>query len=206
MHFKPADCWVACHDIPVMLGSKDRGTKGQRDRGTLVPASSSVPPSLRPSISIAKLIDFGIAKFPQPPGAPPFTQHSVLSGTVAYASPEQCQSREVDHRSDIYSLGVVLYEMVTGQRPFTGARRQKLRSNRFKPNPSRLGSSIRISPEVWNGRFCGRWRRAQRSGNRARNFWPKSCAPARVKSSFPCSRFNRRRLNLVMKSGMLTRM
>ncbi len=70
--------------------------------------------------SIIKLIDFGIAKFPQPPGAPPFTQHSVLSGTVAYASPEQCQSREVDHRSDIYSLGVVLYEMVTGQRLFTG--------------------------------------------------------------------------------------
>jgi serine/threonine protein kinase len=70
--------------------------------------------------SIIKLIDFGIAKFPQPPGAPPFTQHSVLSGTVAYASPEQCQSRDVDYRSDIYSLGVVLYEMVTGQRLFTG--------------------------------------------------------------------------------------
>ncbi len=67
-----------------------------------------------------KLIDFGIAKFPQPPGAPPFTQHSTLAGTVAYASPEQCASRPVDHRSDIYSLGVALYEMVTGQRPFTG--------------------------------------------------------------------------------------
>ncbi len=68
----------------------------------------------------AKLIDFGIAKFPQPAGAPPFTQHSVLSGTVAYASPEQCQSKAVDHRSDIYSLGVMLYEMLTGERPFKG--------------------------------------------------------------------------------------
>lgn len=67
-----------------------------------------------------KLIDFGIAKFPQPPGAPPFTQYSVMSGTVAYASPEQCQSRLIDHRSDIYSLGIVLYEMLTGQRPFAG--------------------------------------------------------------------------------------
>jgi serine/threonine protein kinase len=67
-----------------------------------------------------RLIDFGIAKFPQPPGAPPFTQHSTLAGTVAYASPEQCASHPVDHRSDIYSLGVVLYEMVTGQRPFIG--------------------------------------------------------------------------------------
>jgi len=68
----------------------------------------------------AKLIDFGIAKFPQPAGAPPFTQHSVLSGTVAYASPEQSESKAVDHRSDIYSLGVMLYEMLTGERPFKG--------------------------------------------------------------------------------------
>src|SRR5215510_3828946 len=67
-----------------------------------------------------RIIDFGIAKFPQPPGAPPFTQHSTLAGTVSYASPEQCASHPVDHRSDIYSLGVVLYEMVTGQRPFNG--------------------------------------------------------------------------------------
>ena len=67
-----------------------------------------------------KLIDFGIAKFPQPPGMPPFTQHSALAGTVAYASPEQCASHPLDHRSDIYSLGVVLYEMTTGRRPFNG--------------------------------------------------------------------------------------
>jgi serine/threonine-protein kinase len=67
-----------------------------------------------------KLIDFGIAKFPQPAGAPPFTQHSRLSGTVAYASPEQCRSQAIDHRSDIYSLGIVLYETLAGERPFNG--------------------------------------------------------------------------------------
>jgi len=67
-----------------------------------------------------KLIDFGIAKFPQPPGAPPFTRHSSLIGAVAYASPEQCGSRPVDLRSDIYSLGAALYEMLTGERPFNG--------------------------------------------------------------------------------------
>jgi serine/threonine-protein kinase len=70
--------------------------------------------------SAIKLIDFGIARFPQPAGAPPFTRHAALGGTVSYASPEQCQSRPLDHRSDIYSLGVSLYEMLTGRRPFEG--------------------------------------------------------------------------------------
>jgi serine/threonine protein kinase len=87
-----------------------------------------------------KLIDFGIAKFPQPPGAPPFTQHSALAGTVAYASPEQCASHPVDHRSDIYSLGVVLYEMATGRRPFNGRTPTEvaLKQIQSEPTPPRL--------------------------------------------------------------------
>lgn len=67
-----------------------------------------------------RIIDFGISRFPQPQGTPQFTQYAVLSGTVSYASPEQCQGLALDHRTDIYSLGVTLYEMVTGQKPFTG--------------------------------------------------------------------------------------
>ncbi|HKQ72187.1 MAG TPA: serine/threonine-protein kinase [Blastocatellia bacterium] len=82
-----------------------------------------------------KLIDFGIAKFPQPPGAPPFTHHSTRAGTVAYASPEQCASHPVDHRSDIYSLGVVLYEMVTGQRPFNGRTPTEIALKQIKSEP-----------------------------------------------------------------------
>lgn len=93
----------------------------------------------------AKLIDFGIAKFPQPPGAPPFTQHSVLSGTVAYASPEQCQSRTVDHRSDIYSLGVMLYELLTGERPFKGRTPTEIAIHHLQtaPQPPR-----QLNPEI----------------------------------------------------------
>jgi serine/threonine protein kinase len=91
-----------------------------RESAFRIPDSVSVESARRSPQSAIKLIDFGIAKFPQPPGAPPFTQHATLAGTVAYASPEQCASHPVDHRSDIYSLGVVFYEMVTGQRPFTG--------------------------------------------------------------------------------------
>jgi serine/threonine protein kinase len=97
-----------------------------------------------------KLIDFGIAKFPQPPGAPPFTQHSTLAGTVAYASPEQCASHPVDHRSDIYSLGAVLYEMATGQRPFTGRTPTEvaLKQIQSEPKPPRsINPAISVAVE-----------------------------------------------------------
>lgn len=101
----------------IIADSEPENLGGSRQQSSTDDVHSS---TIRNSLSAIKLIDFGIAKFPQPPGAPPFTQHSVLSGTVAYASPEQCQSSIVDRRSDIYSLGIVLYEMLTGARPFAG--------------------------------------------------------------------------------------
>ncbi|HEX4950705.1 MAG TPA: protein kinase [Blastocatellia bacterium] len=72
-----------------------------------------------------KVLDFGLAKFTPRADSESSTlvktQPGVMMGTVAYMSPEQALGREVDHRSDIFSLGVVLYEMATGQRPFRGA-------------------------------------------------------------------------------------
>lgn len=97
--------------------------------------------------SAIKLIDFGIAKFPQPAGAPPFTHHSALSGTVAYASPEQCQSRSIDHRADIYSLGVVIYEMLTGQRPFNGRTPTEIALKQIQSEP--------LPPRVFNPELPG---------------------------------------------------
>jgi len=64
-----------------------------------------------------KIMDFGLAKLK---GVPRVTKIGATVGTVPYMSPEQAQGKEVDHRSDIFSFGVVLYEMMTGQLPFTG--------------------------------------------------------------------------------------
>lgn len=68
-----------------------------------------------------KVLDFGIAKLiGQNQKVSHQTAAGIILGTPEYMSPEQCRGVDVDHRSDIYSLGVVIYEMVTGDVPFPG--------------------------------------------------------------------------------------
>ncbi len=64
-----------------------------------------------------KIMDFGLAKLK---GVTKLTKTGATLGTIQYMSPEQAQGMEVDQRSDIFSFGVVLYEMITGQLPFKG--------------------------------------------------------------------------------------
>ncbi len=65
----------------------------------------------------AKILDFGLALLTE---GSKLTKLDTTVGTVAYMSPEQSQGAEVDHRTDIWALGCILYEMVCGQRPFQG--------------------------------------------------------------------------------------
>jgi len=65
-----------------------------------------------------KVIDFGIAKHSTSLNTGNLTQQGMIVGTPYYMSPEQCRGEELDSRSDIYSMGVILYEMLTGEVPF----------------------------------------------------------------------------------------
>jgi Tol biopolymer transport system component len=77
-----------------------------------------------------KILDFGLAKLRQPlpggvvdtdaPTYPPRTAPGVVMGTVGYMSPEQVRAEDVDHRSDIFAFGTILYEMLCGRRAFPG--------------------------------------------------------------------------------------
>lgn len=64
-----------------------------------------------------KLVDFGVAKWAAQRSQ---TRHGVVKGKFAYMSPEQCRAERLDRRSDVFALGVLLYELSTGARPFDG--------------------------------------------------------------------------------------
>jgi serine/threonine-protein kinase len=95
------------------------------------------------------VFDFGIAKTRES-GASTLTQSQALLASPAYASPEQLRaSKEVDERSDVWSLGVILYESVTGRAPFNGQTLPELSSEilRDAPTPPRAHRSD-LSPEL----------------------------------------------------------
>ena len=101
----------------------------------------------------AKLADFGLAKLAGVATAEETTQTltgettrpGVIVGSIAYMSPEQASGRAVDARSDIFSFGVVLYELLAGRRPFAGATTLELLQTIIHGTPQPLGEEIPVA-------------------------------------------------------------
>ncbi len=95
---------------------------------------------------IVKIVDFGLAKLS---GQSLHTREGITMGTVAYMSPEQTQGTEVDHRTDIWALGVVLYEMLTGEQPFKGDYEQAIMYSIMNEDPEPVKKvNAAIPPEL----------------------------------------------------------
>jgi eukaryotic-like serine/threonine-protein kinase len=103
----------------------------------------------------AKLLDFGLAKqtgsesadteMPTASGPQHLTKTGSTMGTVAYMSPEQARGKELDARTDLFSFGVVLYEMATGQLPFVGQTTGEMLEAIFTAEPA---APVRLNPKV----------------------------------------------------------
>jgi TolB-like protein/predicted Zn-dependent protease len=104
-----------------------------------------------------KVLDFGLAKMTAPVEAVASmaqdratemrTQEGVVMGTMPYMSPEQLHGRELDHRTDLFSLGVMLYEMASGERPFRGDSSVALASAILRDTPRPLVERRKDLPE-----------------------------------------------------------
>ena len=102
------------------------------------------------SEGVPKILDFGLAQIAcesvsDNVSTLKMTYPGQIMGTPAYMSPEQAEGREVDSRTDIFSFGVVMYEAITGQRPFTGDSYASIVSNLLKSEPPNISE---IKPET----------------------------------------------------------
>jgi Tol biopolymer transport system component len=115
------------------------------------------PGNIMLTASGAKLLDFGLAKptavlvsgitlTAEATKATPVTQEGMVVGTFQYMSPEQVEGKELDGRSDIFSLGAVLYEMLTGTRAFTGNSQLSVASAILEKEPAPISSVKPMAP------------------------------------------------------------
>jgi non-specific serine/threonine protein kinase len=99
---------------------------------------------------LVKVLDFGLARFGQIPASDAVTMQvtspGIVVGTIAYMAPEQLLGGAADHRVDIFGLGVVLYEMLSGRRPFEGQTFAEITDRVLHADPDPLASSASPVP------------------------------------------------------------
>lgn len=137
------------------------------------------PGNIMLTASGAKLLDFGLAKpTASPLGAvtltaaatknSPMTEEGTIVGTFQYMSPEQIEGKELDGRSDIFSFGAVLYEMLTGQKAFQGKSQLSVASAIIEREPAPSAASSRSCRQPWSMLSASVWQRILRSDGRRR--------------------------------------
>jgi tetratricopeptide (TPR) repeat protein len=130
--------------IALGLGAAAQRKVVHRD---LKPANVLVSPALE-----AYITDFGVARSA---GVTGITGSGVIVGTPAYLSPEQARAEAVDHRSDLYALGLILYEMLTGKSPFPAGTPAEMLAQRITREPPSLRRE-RVDAPAWVERLVAR--------------------------------------------------
>jgi len=137
----------------------DRALKFTRQLGAALEAAHSegvVHRDLKPQNILVDrsdnlfILDFGLAKSLESE-ATKMTRTGQIMGTPRYMSPEQVEAKEVDHRSDLYSLGLILYEIFTGQVPFRGESAMQLMYQRMTEQPPDPRTKVPDLPEYLAG-------------------------------------------------------
>ena len=139
-----------------------------------------------------KVLDFGLAKDTRPPESGDATQSrglqteaGVVMGTPAYMSPEQVAGEVVDHRTDIFSLGIVLYEMACGQRPFKGRSSAELVTAILRDTPRDI-AELRAR-HLWRASSSAAWKKIRNRACKLRVRSTTICASCRASPRPPFS-------------------
>ena len=141
----PARAVHLMHDICAGVGVAHR--RGLLHRDLKPDNVIVVPPSHEGDEETAKVVDFGLAKVRDVAGTA-LTQTGAVLGTLYYMSPEQCSGEELDARADVYSLGAMLYEMLTGNPPFRANNLAGLISKHLHEPPPLFPRAFEISPAL----------------------------------------------------------
>ena len=135
---------IAEHDIRDWLEQIGKGLQAAHKAGVvhrdIKPANIMVTGS-----GLIKIMDFGIAKLVE--SETELTQANSTIGTIAYMSPEQARGEEIDQRTDIWSVGIILYELLTGRRPFEGAFREAVMYAMMHNDPEPIATGRQGVPE-----------------------------------------------------------